>query len=456
MHVTPFVHEGLGNSSYLVDIGDGRGLVVDPDRSIGRYMAAADAAGLEITAILETHLHADFVTGSRELQALGARLFAPAAGALGYGHHPLSAGERLSLDVLQVEAIASPGHTPEHLAYAVSGAGAAPLLFSGGSLIVGGAARTDLISPGQTETLTRAQFETVHSAFAALPDETVLYPTHGAGSFCSAGAGGERVSTLGQERRLNAVLLETDENAFVDWFIQSFPAAPTYFFRLRAVNQAGPRLVKDVPRPPALSATEFAAASTMGTVVDTRPQAQFMAGHVPGAVSIAFRPAFATWLGWLVDHRVPLYFVHGDEPLEHVLAEAMLVGHEAFGGYLAGGMAAWESAGIAVERHALPGPAEAEALLASGALAIDVREPTETFEHLPGAMLAPLGNLAALAERLPIGRPLLVYCGHGERSATGLSLLARMGMGPLYNLDGGFDDWSAAGLPVERRAVPSP
>jgi rhodanese-related sulfurtransferase len=264
------------------------------------------------------------------------------------------------------------------------------------------------------------------------------------------------VSTLGQERRLNAVLQENDEVAFVDWFIRSFPAAPSYFFRLRTVNQAGPRLVKDVPRPTALSATDFAAASTAGIVVDTRPQAQFTAAHIPGAVSIAFRPAFATWLGWLVDHRAPLYLVVGDEPLEHVLGEAMLVGHEAFGGYLAGGMEAWERAGLAVERHSLVGPAEAEALLASGALAIDVREPTETFEHLPGATLAPLGNVAALADELPHRRTLLVYCGHGERSATGLSLLARMGIGPLYNLDGGFGDWSAAGLPVERSAVPSP
>jgi rhodanese-related sulfurtransferase len=175
-----------------------------------------------------------------------------------------------------------------------------------------------------------------------------------------------------------------------------------------------------------------------------------MAGHITGAISIAFRPAFATWLGWLIPPGVHLYFVLGEEPLDAVASEALLVGHEAFGGVLRGGMPAWERAGLMGERHELVDAASAAELLRDGAVAVDVREPSETYEHLPGAVLAPLGRLEELRTSLPGGRPLVVYCGHGERSATGLSLLARAGLGPFYNLDGGIGAWEAASLPLAR------
>jgi hydroxyacylglutathione hydrolase len=450
MKVIPFVHEGLGNSSYLVDLGRGEGAVVDPDRSVERYVAAARSNGLEIRHILETHLHADFVTGSRELQWFGAQLLAPAAGSLQYEHQPLSPGATVTLGEAHVEAIGSPGHTPEHLSFAIHGSGMPPMLFSGGSLIVGGAARTDLITPELTDRLTRSQFRTAHEAFARLPDETALYPTHGAGSFCSAGSGGSRVSTLGEERRTNPVLLERDEGQFVEWFTASFPAAPSYFFRLRAMNQAGPRLRASIPEPAMLEPGEFASSMAGGVVVDTRPQADFVADHIPGAISIAFRPAFATWLGWLVPHDVPVYFVLGDEPADAVIAECLLVGHERFGGTLRGGMAAWERATLPLQRHSLVDAATAERLLREGAIAVDVREPSETGLHLPGAKLLPLGQLIQSNRAIPRGQPLVVYCGHGERSATGLSLLARAGFDDLYNLDGGIGAWEAAGLDLAR------
>ena len=451
MNVISLVHEGLGNSSYLIDLGRGEAAVVDPDRSVERYVAAAAANGLEIRYVLETHLHADFVTGARELQHLGAQLLAPATASLRYPHQPLSHGSRVTLGEARVEAIGSPGHTPEHLSFAVHAPASPPLLFSGGSLIVGGAARTDLINPDLTESLTRSQFRTAREAFTGLPDETILYPTHGAGSFCSAGRGGERNSTLGEERRSNPVLLTRDEEEFVQWFGGSFPAAPSYFFRLRAVNQAGPRLRASIPVPPVLEPTEFASAMVRGAVVDTRPQADFVAGHIPGANSIAFRPAFATWLGWLVPQDVPVHFVLGEEPAEAVLDECLLVGHERFGATLRGGMAAWADAGLAVQRHSLVDADTAKRLLSEGALAIDVREPSETGSHLPGAKLLPLGELTQSNGAIARGLPLVVYCGHGERSATGLSLLARAGFTDLYNLDGGIGAWEAAGLDLARR-----
>lgn len=236
----------------------------------------------------------------------------------------------------------------------------------------------------------------------------------------------------------------------MEWFTGSFPAAPSYFFRLRTVNRAGPALRASIPVPPALEPAAFAASMGGGVVVDTRPQAEFMAGHIPGAISIAFRPAFATWLGWLVAPGTPLSMVLGEEPLDAVVSEALLVGHEAFGGVLRGGMNAWAEAGLPVERHDLIDAAEAARLLRDGALAVDVREPSETGRHLPGALLAPLGRLEELGRSLPGGQPLVVYCGHGERSATGVSLLARAGFAPLYNLDGGIGAWEAEGLPLAR------
>src|SRR5581483_5775083 len=204
LNVIAFVHEGLGNSSYLVDIGEGRALLVDPDRTLQRYLDAARARGWRIEAVLETHLHADFVSGAREAAAAtGATLFLPRDARVRLPHEPVDGASRFALDGIAVEAVGSPGHTPEHLSYVLRAAASPPALFSGGSLIVGGAARTDLVSDEMTEALTHAQYRTLRDAFATLPDETALYPTHGAGSFCSAGTGGTRTSTLGAERATN-------------------------------------------------------------------------------------------------------------------------------------------------------------------------------------------------------------------------------------------------------------
>jgi rhodanese-related sulfurtransferase len=356
---------------------------------------------------------------------------------------------------VEVSTIGSPGHTPEHLAFTLRLPSGPPMLFSGGSLMVGGAARTDLIAPDQTERLTRLQFRTLHDAFKALPDETLLYPTHGGGSFCSVGSGSERTSTLGLERRSNPILEIEEEEEFVRWFPTTFPSAPDYFFRMRAVNQAGPALRRQVAPPPLLSPTDFEQAMRAGAlVVDTRPQAQFMAAHIPGALSNTFRDAFATWLGWLAPEGVPLVFVLGAEPIERVLDECLLVGYERFAGVLEGGMAAWETSGHALESATLLDGAGASRALAGGALAIDVREDNEFSEsHIPGALHIPLGSLAKRFVEIPRGRPLVTYCGHGERSATALSLLQHAGFDRVLNLDLGTAGWLAAGEPLERKAA---
>ncbi len=450
MTIVPFHHDGLGNSSYLVQVAEGEAIVVDPDRSVAKYLQAAAAHGWHIAAALETHLHADVVSGARELaHATGSRVLASRDGALAFAHEPLDGGDRSRFAAASFEAIASPGHTPEHLAFLCRRQGRPPALFSGGSLIVGGAARTDLLSPGQTEGLTRAQFRTLKRAFDRLPDETVLHPTHGAGSLCSAGEGGELVSTLGIERKRNRWLAYDDEDQFVHDFVAGFPPAPDYFFRLRAVNRAGPQLRSHIAEPRSLTPAQTGRLCERALLVDVRPAEQFMESHIEGSVSNAFRPSFGTWLGWLVPAETTLLLVTGDVPVSPVVEEALLVGYERFCGYLAGSPADWERGGLQVTSSRYAAPEEARAEARQGAAVIDVRERSE-FEagHLEGALNIPLGKLSARLGEVPRDRPLVVHCAAGERSATAVSLLERAGYNQVRNLKGGFVAWQEAGAPV--------
>lgn len=443
MNIIPFVHDGLGNSSYLIETGDGRAALIDPDRSVGRYLRAAEAHGVRIEAIFETHVHADFVTGAPEAaHHTGARIFLPEGAGSRYGHHALRPGERVVLAGAEIEAIATPGHTPEHMSYVLRQDRRPPALFSGGSVIVGGAARTDLLSPDLTEPLTRAQFRTLREAFASLPDETALYPTHGGGSFCSAGGGVERTSTLGRERAENPALALREEEEFVRWFPQTFPAAPDYFFRMRGFNQAGPRLRSEVLPPPRFAPDAFEAALADALVIDVRSIDEYARGHIKGSLSIPFRDSFPLWLGWVVPEGASLLFVVDGVDIEHVVDAALLVGYERFAGVLEGGAQSWERAGKPLETTQMVQPEEARRLLADGAVALDVRAPDEyAAGHIAGALHVPLGDLPGALERIPRDRPLVVYCAHGERASTAASLLERAGVGPLANLRGGYAAW---------------
>jgi glyoxylase-like metal-dependent hydrolase (beta-lactamase superfamily II)/rhodanese-related sulfurtransferase len=454
MNIIPFIHEGLGNSSYLVGLDGGNAILVDPDRTVQRYLDAADARGWRIATVLETHLHADFVSGAHELaSAVGAKLFVPEDEGLRLPHQGIRGSERWVLDGVEIESIASPGHTPEHMSYVIRAGSHPPALFSGGSLMVGGAARTDLISPDMTDELTRAQYRTLRVAFSTLPDETGLYPTHGGGSFCSSGGtggtGGSRTSTLGAERSSNPLLAFSSEDEFADWFPTTLPSAPDYYFRMRAFNQAGPRLRRDIQPPPSLTPTEFNDRRRDAVVIDARPIGAYAKAHVSGSISIEFRDAFAVWLGWLVPADARLLFVAGDAPVEQLIDESLLVGYERFAGVLDGGVHAWEDAGLPVARSGLITAGEARRVLLDGATVLDVRELGEYASgHIPDARHVPLGELAGRVDELPLDRPVVAYCGHGERSATALSLLERSGRTALLNLDGGIDVWRDAGYPI--------
>jgi len=424
--VVPLVDEGLGNSAYLVDLGDGGALVVDPERDPRPYLGELDRRGLSLRFVVETHLHADFVSGARELAAAGGQLLAPAGSALAFAHRPLDDGEELDVGGLTLRVIATPGHTPEHLAYLLTD-GARPLaLFTGGTLIVGGVARTDLLAPEQTEPLARAAYRSIHQRLLTLPDDLPVYPTHGAGSFCSAAPGGERTTTIGQERTSNPLLVgDPDENTFVTRLLGDLGSHPPYFLELRDVNRAGPAVHGATPPALArLTVDEVEAAVDDGAeVVDVRQIDAFAAGHVPGALSNPWRAQFATWLGWLVPRTRPVVFVADDTLDRHDLAWAALtVGFENLVGELDGGIHAWQAAGRDVARTPL-----VDAGAAGGRQVVDVRQRAEfAAGHVPGATHVELGTLTEETDAVPDG-PVLVHCGHGERAMSAASLLERSG-----------------------------
>src|SRR6266536_1122927 len=412
--IVTFRDQGLGNASYLVDLGDGRGLVLDPSRDPGPYLDAAARRGLRLAWTAETHLHADFVSGSRELAAHGATVLAPAAARLGFPHRGLGDGDQLDLGGLGLRALATPGHTPEHLAFLLTD-GARPLaLFSGGSLLVGAVARTDLISPDRTQQLARALWRSLHQRVLTLPDDLGVYPTHGAGSFCSAPTGTAPTTTIAREKATNPLLAAPDEDTFVKLLVGGLGSYPRYFLRLRETNRRGPRIWGATPPP----------------LIPLPPQQE--------------RPSFATWLGWLVpDDRPLLVVLEPDQDRGDLVRQARKVGYERLAGELDGGMAAWRSAGLPVARTPLVGLDGAE-----GRRVLDVRQDAEfAAGHIPGAAHVELGALTDPAD-LPAG-PLAVICGHGERAMTAARLLQRAGRHDVTVVDGGTSAWADAGRRLE-------
>jgi glyoxylase-like metal-dependent hydrolase (beta-lactamase superfamily II) len=437
------VDEGLGNSCYLVDLGDGSVLVVDPPRDLRAVRAQAGKAGLRIRFVADTHLHADFLSGAVQLRHDdGAQVLASAAGGRTFEHRGLVDGEEVDLGGLVLAVMATPGHTDEHLAFLLLDDGAPRGVFSGGSLIVGSAARTDLLGADRAEELARAQYASLRR-LAALPDTTMLWPTHGAGSFCSAPPGADRVSTIGRERAANPLLGIDDEDRFVVELLGSLGSYPPYFLRLAQANRRGPAIV-DTAGAGMLWPLPVAEVRRLGmqgaVVVDVRPITDWAAAHIPGALSIPLRAQFATWLGWLVPAETPLVIVrNADQDVEEIVWQALKIGYDTVAGELTGGMNAWAGEGQ---------PTRSTEVITADRIGsrrvIDVRQLSEfTGGHLPGATHIELGSMAEAVDGLPSG-PTVVMCGHGERAAGAASLLERAGHRGLAVLTGGAEDWERA------------
>jgi glyoxylase-like metal-dependent hydrolase (beta-lactamase superfamily II)/rhodanese-related sulfurtransferase len=439
VEIVAVVDEGLGHSSHVVALGDGSALVVDPARFPDRQRRIAAERGWTIAWTADTHSHADYISGSPELAADGATFLASRGAGLEVTHRPIDPGETVAVAPgIELRAIPTPGHTPDHLAYLLVVDGEAEALFSGGSLMVGGLGRTDLLGDEHREDLARAMFRALRAEILTLPDDLAVYPTHGAGSFCWAPSGSARTTTIGTERATNPLLAIDDEDRFIATLLDGLGSFPTYFRRLPEINRRGPRIYPELP---ALAQLDLDTVRNHldagGALVDARPIANFAAAHVPGSLSVQHRNVFASWFGWLVPlDRAVVFILDHDTDRSDLVRQCLAVGHDDLLGELHGGIDAWAAAGL---------PIEATPLVSADHMAatvLDIRQQNEWDEgHVPGAIHVELGDLANTS--VP-DEPVTVMCGHGERAMSGASILQAAGHRDVSVLASRPEDWQAA------------
>ncbi len=463
--IQQFVDEGLGNASYLVASPDARSaVVIDPLRDADRYLAAAKQLGVEVTYVLDTHLHADFVSGAREIAArTGATIGASADAGLSFEHQPLREGEVVRAGDMQFRVLATPGHTPEHIAFLLSPvADLRPsAVFTGGALIVGGAARTDLLGPSLAEPLARQLFHTLREKLLALPDLTNVYPTHGAGSFCIAGSTTRRTTTIGMERLTNPLLRPKTEDAFVQRALSGLPLYPSYFLRMREINRRGPRILGGLPALQPRSPRVLPDLAAEGVaILDVRPADAFAAAHIEGSYGIDLALGLAPWAGWLIPFGTPLVLLaETPEARDESVRGLIRIGYDDLRGFVEGGIESARREGLPIESIPMWTVNELGERLGSSdpPVVLDVRTDAEWFQgHIPGAVHLEAGRIPEAGPLLPSDRTILAHCVHGARSTAVAAVLARKGFRSLALLRDGVQEWASAGFVVERgTAAPS-
>jgi hydroxyacylglutathione hydrolase len=424
----------LGDRSYVVS-GGSVSVVVDPQRDLDRVEAILDRRGAPVSHVLETHVHNDYLTGGTELaRRTGARYGLNAADEVAFSRQPLRDGDQFTAGGLRIRVIATPGHTPTHLAYLIEDGGtedgdtedggSAGALFTGGSLLFGSVGRTDLISPDCTPWLTRAQYGSAHR-LAALPASTRLFPTHGFGSFCSSGGGtGAVASTIGDELGHNPVFGATGAQEFADGLLAGLGDYPCYYAHMAPLNRRGPAGIDLTAPVAAVSPDDLRARLAAGAaVVDLRDRAAYAAAHLPGSISISYGDQLATYLGWLIPFGVPLTLI-GDRPdqLDQARRQLARIGYDDVSG---------TSAPIGELGPARSFPRRGWDDLARdrqpGDVVLDVRRAEERADGaLPGSLPVPLHELTASLDRIPAGR-IWVHCASGFRAGIAASLLAGAG-----------------------------
>ncbi|NUO63678.1 MAG: MBL fold metallo-hydrolase [Gemmatimonadaceae bacterium] len=469
-----FYDTGLAQASYIIGCQrTGDAVVVDPNRDVEQYIAGAAKEGLRVSHVTETHIHADFVSGARELASrAGAQLLLSDEGGsdwrYGYaadaGARLLHDGDHFMVGNIRVDVMHTPGHTPEHLSFVVTDtpAGAGPWgVLTGDFVFVGDVGRPDLLemAAGMTGTMeagARTLFRSLQR-FRALPDHLQIWPGHGAGSACGKALGAIPSSTVGYEKIGNWGLAAMDENEFVRMVLAGQPEPPRYFAEMKRINRDGPRVLGGpvrVPRLPNRALEELLGRGEV--VVDTRPAAACAAGHAPGTVNIPLGASFTTWAGWLLPYDRDIHLLvdeaHGQR-VEEAVRDLAMIGLDRVAGVLgAPALDVWAAARRGLAEVAQVTAGEAFGLLARGeATVIDVRGAAE-FDagHLPDAVNIPLGYLAARIGEIPAERPVIVQCQAGARSAIAASVLEAGGRTRVSNLTGGYVAWSADGLPTER------
>ena len=466
MYLEQFFIDGLGCASYLVGCeGAGVAAVVDPDRDVRKYLTAAAARGLTITHIIETHLHADHVSGNVELQArTGADIYVHEGAGAEFEHKPLREGDAIELGNVRLTVRHTPGHTPESITLLVTDLTRARepwMALTGDTLFVGDIGRPDLVGLDAARGLASQMYDTIQEELLPLPDGVMVFPGHGAGSLCGKSIGAVRSTTIGFERHNNPALSPREREAFVAFAVAELPEQPANVRRIKAQNRRGPRPLGEVTPRPLTIQTAIGYFQSGAALLDLRDKASFKANHIPGAVHLELDDQLRNRIGFVLPPDVPVILLlpesdEADDYADAVYALAR-VGYDSVVGYLAESLAVWQAYGLPLTAGDVQDitPTDLNALLETGnghrPLVVDVREAWEFAQgHVPGARLISLGELAGRVGELDTTTPVALICATGSRSQSAAALLGQKGFETVYNVLGGTMRWVQNGLPLER------
>jgi len=460
MYFKQFYLACLAHASYLVG-SEGEAAVVDPQRDVDEYLAEAVAQGLQIKYVIETHLHADFVSGHQELaERTGAEIVFGEHAQATFDHLAVRDGEEIRLGKVLLRFIETPGHTPEGICVLITDTEVSDepqKVLTGDTLFIGDVGRPDLAGgKGYTpQMMAEMMYDSLHEKLLKLPDEVEVYPAHGAGSMCGRNMSKETSSTIGEQRKYNYALKPMSKEAFVRLMTADLPEAPIYFPKDAEINRAGARGLSELSAPLALTAHEVLSLQTSGHVLlDIRSAAEFGAGHVPGSVNIGLGGQFAIWSGSLIPLNAKIVIIADtNSQVDESVVRLARVGIENVKGYLSGGIQSWREAGLPINAIEQVSVDQLKEQIADRELQIvDVRRPAEYSNgHVPRAMNAPLSALDRTIDQLPLekDKPTAVICAGGYRSSAAASLLQQQGFTNLINVAGGTGAWINAGYPVE-------
>lgn len=470
MYFQSFYLSCLAHASYMVG-SEGVAAVVDPQRDVDIYIEEAKAQGLRIAFVIETHLHADFISGHHELAArTGAQICISERASAKFPHRAMRDGDRIEFGKCRLEFLATPGHTVESMSVTVTDLDKSPdpwAVLTGDTLFIGDVGRPDLSPDLTPQELAGLLYDSVHQKLLTLRDEVDVYPAHGAGSLCGRNISAERSSTIGRERQFNYALRPMPRDEFIHLLTDELPERPGYFARDAEINREGAENLRELAPIAALSPDDVAqltqGANAKAILLDTRPWSDFAAAHIPGAINIALSGQFASWAGALIGlDRTVVVLGEDEERVAEARMRLARVGIERVAGFLDGGIAAWQRGGRPAVQSMQVSVGKLSQMLASGEgiQVLDVRRDGEwDVSHISGALHLPLAKLEPLAsatpkssnsiaEKLDQDRPVAVHCKSGYRSAIATSLLERAGFTTVANVLGGFDAWTAQNLPT--------
>jgi len=448
-----FFVPGIAHSSYLV-AGNNACAVIDPERDIRPYLDSARRMGLKITHILETHLHADFISGHLDLaEATGARIYVPASGNCAFPHQPLREGDAIRLEDITFTVIETPGHTPEHISYITTdtGRGDSPVsLFCGDTLFVGDVGRPDLF-PGKAEELARALYHSLHEKILKLPDYCEVYPAHGMGSLCGRAMSAKRTSTIGYERKYNYALQIADRQEFVHSLTSDMPAAPDHFARCSEINRLGPRLMRNLKTPQPMDPKSFfnSTKTEKAAILDVRSYPAFSGLHISGSWHIDLAGSFATQSGWVIPPEKDIFLVvERNEQVDEAALQLRRVGLDNVEAFLERGMLAWAANGLPTDTVPLITPQKAnDMVLSEKATIIDVRSAEEkTDDCVSGSIQIPWHDLRTRHKDLSRDGKYIVMCKGGQRASIAASILKMNGFANVFNMAGGFTAYQQLGI----------